>query len=242
MEIGRSAGNIPGRGVGGMYVIAWNKARAYESAAKVHGTSSLRANGACQIVCLKDNKMDINEAISGRRSTRAYAPTAVDGQTLQRVIKAATLAPSAVNEQPWTFTVVRSQALLDQISQDAKTHMLATMPPGAHSDHFHSMLSDASFHIFYHAPVLVLISASAYGPWIVEDCSLAAENLMLSAFADGLGSCWIGFAQGFLNTAQGKSVLGLPAAWIPVAPIILGHAAEPPPPVQRKAPEIHWVD
>lgn len=186
--------------------------------------------------------MDINEAISGRRSTRAYTTQAVDTQTLQRMIDAAILAPSAVNEQPWTFTVVRSQAVLNRISHDAKAHMLATMSPGAHSDHFRSILSDASFHIFYHAPVLVLISAGAHGPWIVEDCALAAENLMLSAFANGLGSCWIGFAQGFLNTPQGKSILGLPATWIPVAPIILGHAAATPPPVQRKAPEIRWVD
>ncbi len=186
--------------------------------------------------------MDINEAISGRRSTRAYTTEAVDEQTLQRMINAAVLAPNAVNEQPWTFTVVRNQALLDQISQDAKAHMLATMSPDGHSDHFRSILNDASFHIFYHAPALVLISANAHSPWIVEDCSLAAENLMLSAFADGLGSCWIGFAQSFLNTPRGKSVLGLPAAWISVAPIILGHAAALPSPVVRKAPEIHWVN
>lgn len=186
--------------------------------------------------------MDINEAIAGRRSTRSYTAQSVDESTLRRLINAAIMAPSAVNEQPWAFTVVRSQALLDQISHDAKAHMLATMSPDAHSEHFRSLLNDAGFHIFYHAPVLVLISACAPGQWIVEDCAMAAENLMLSAYADGLGSCWIGFAQSFLNTPQGKSVLGLPAAWVAAAPIILGHADTMPPPVQRKAAEIHWVD
>jgi Nitroreductase family len=95
--------------------------------------------------------------------------------------------------------------------------MLATMSAIPHSEHFQSLLVDSSFHIFYHAPVLILISASAEGPWIIEDCALAAENLMLSAYAAGLGACWIGFAQSFLNTSEGKNMLGLPAASVPVS-------------------------
>ena len=87
------------------------------------------------------------------------------------------------------------------------------------------------FRFFYPAPVLIVISAMTEGPWIVEDCSLAAEKLMLAARDIGLGTCWIGFAQGFLNTPEGKSVLGLPAAWVPVAPIIVGYPKAPPPPV-----------
>ena len=47
-------------------------------------------------------------------------------------------------------------------------------------------------HIFYHPPVLILISALAEGPRIVEDCTLAAEKLMLAAYAAGLGTCSIG--------------------------------------------------
>jgi nitroreductase len=70
---------------------------------------------------------------------------------------------------------------------------------------------------------------------------LAAENLMLAAFADGLGTCWIGYAQGYLNTTEGKDALGLPAAWVPVAPIIVGHPKEVPAAVARKEPEVRWV-
>jgi hypothetical protein len=51
---------------------------------------------------------------------------------------------------------------------------------------------------------------------------LAAENLMLAAYAAGLGTCWTGFAQTFLNTPDGKNVLGRPAAWVSVAPNIVG--------------------
>jgi len=185
--------------------------------------------------------MDLNEAISGRRSVREYTAEAVDERTIHRLIDVAVHAPNAVNQQPWTFTVVRDQSVLDRISRDAKSHMLANMPAGAPSDHFRPRLNDPNFHIFYHAPVLILISAAAPGPWIVEDCALAAENLMLAAYAARLGTCWIGFAQGFLNTSDGKKALGLPAPWVPVAPIIVGHPKAAPPPVPRKEPEIRWV-
>jgi nitroreductase len=185
--------------------------------------------------------MDLIEAITGRRTVREYTTEAVDDQAIRRLIDAAVQAPSAVNQQPWTFTVIRDQAVLDRISRDAKSHMLATMPPSPNSDHFRSLLNDPGFHIFYHAPALILISASAEGPWIVEDCALAAENLMLAAYAAGLGACWIGFAQSFLNTSEGKNALGLPAAWVPVAPIIVGHPKAAPPPVPRKEPVVRWI-
>jgi nitroreductase len=84
-------------------------------------------------------------------------------------------------------------------------------------------------------------TAQAVGPWIVEDCALAAENLMLAAYAAGLGTCWIGFAPSFLDTPDGKRALGLPAPWVPVAPLIVGHPGAPPAPVPRKEPEIRWV-
>lgn len=185
--------------------------------------------------------MELKDAILGRRSVRLYTEEAVDEQSIRRLIDAAVHAPSAVNEQPWTFTIVRDQPALDRISREAKTHMLKNMPPGGHADHFHSVLGDADFHIFYHAPVLILISAAAEGPWILEDCALAAQNLMLAAYAAGLGTCWIGFAQRFLNTSAGKSLLGLPADSVPVAPIIVGHPKGTPPPVPRKEPLIRWV-
>jgi nitroreductase len=90
---------------------------------------------------------------------------------------------------------VRDQSLLDRISRDAKAHMLVTMPKTPRSDHFRTLLNDPNLQIFYHAPVLILISAEPLGPRIIEDCALATENLMLAACAVGLGTCWIGFAQ-----------------------------------------------
>jgi nitroreductase len=185
--------------------------------------------------------MELNAAISGRRSVREFTSQPVASETIRTLIDAAVHAPNAVNQQPWTFTVVRDQTALARISDDAKRHMLTTVPPSRHSDYFRSRLGDPNFHIFYHAPVLIIISAIEQGPWIVEDCALAAENLMLAAHAAGLGTCWIGFAQSFLNTPAGKKALDLPAGWVSVAPIIVGHPKGTTAAVPRKEPAVRWV-
>jgi nitroreductase len=185
--------------------------------------------------------MDIREAIYSRRAVRAFTAEPVADETLRDLIDAAVQAPSAVNEQPWSFVVVRDQALLTRISTEAKAHMPKTTPAGLISHHFQEILNDPQFHVFYHAPVLIVIASVTEGPWAVIDCTLAAENLMLSARAAGLGSCWIGFAQGWLATNEGKAALKLPAGYLPVAPIILGHPQSWPAPVPRKTPDIRWM-
>ena len=119
--------------------------------------------------------MDIEQAIAGRRSVRDYTEAAVDEVMIRRLLDTAVLAPSAMNERPWTFTVVRDQALLAEISRKAKAHMRTIMAGGPHSEHF-AALQDENFHIFYHAPVLIVISGASPGSWVAEDCALAAET------------------------------------------------------------------
>ena len=184
--------------------------------------------------------MDLKEAIYTRRAVREFTDEPVDEKTLRQLVDAAVQAPSAVNQQPWSFCVVRDKALLARISGEAKAHMLRTSP-AALSHHFQELLSDAKFDIFYHAPALIVISSVAESPWAVENCSLAAGSLMLTARAAGLGTCWIGFAQTWLGTPEGKAALSLPASNVPIAPIIVGHPKSAPPPVPRKEPEIRWI-
>ena len=185
--------------------------------------------------------MELREAVYGRRAVRAYESGPVDDELLRQLIDAAIQAPSAVNQQPWSFTVVRNQALLDRISRESKAYMLGTLASDPTGDRFRELLSDPNFQIFYHAPALILISAVSESSWAVEDCSLAAENLMLSAYAAGLGTCWIGFAQRWLATPEGKAAIGIPPAYLPVAPIIVGRPKAGPATVPRKEPEIRWL-
>ncbi|HTP90700.1 MAG TPA: nitroreductase family protein [Xanthobacteraceae bacterium] len=186
--------------------------------------------------------MDIKEAIYTRRAVRDFTAEDVDEGVIRELVDAAIQAPSAVNQQPFSFCVVRDKALLAKISTAAKAYMLRNSPVGLMSHHFHGILNDPDFDIFYHAPALVVISAIADIPWAVEDCALAAENLMLAARAAGLGTCWIGFAQAWLGTPEGKAALKLPPAYRPIAPIIVGHPKSPSPAVPRKQPEIQWLN
>jgi len=184
--------------------------------------------------------MQVREALFGRRAVREYADGPVDEATIRRLVEAAIHAPNAVNAQPWAFTVVRDRAALERISREAKAHMLATMS-AAYAGRFRPRLSDPAFDIFYGAPALVVISARAQELWIVEDCAMAAENLMLAAYSEGLGTCWIGFAQGYLNTPEGKAAIEAPREWVQIAPIIVGKPKTTPAPVGRMAPEIGWI-
>lgn len=186
--------------------------------------------------------MRLDDAITGRRSVRSFTRAAVDPILIEHLIDAAVQAPSAMNRQPWLFSVVRNQRTLHAISHEAKLHMLATVEAGQESDQLHAMLTDINFHIFYHAPALIVISAREAAPWAIEDCALAAQNLMLKAHSLALGTCWIGFAQSFLNSSQGKSILNLPGNCLTVAPIVVGHPELAALPVARNAPEIKWLD
>src|SRR6476469_3394776 len=102
-----------------------------------------------------ETAMDLKEAIYCRRAVREFTSQPVDEEVLRQLIDAAIQAPSAVNQQPWLFTVVRDKALLARISREAKAHMLKTSVAALASHHFQSILENPDFDIFYHAPTLV---------------------------------------------------------------------------------------
>ena len=168
--------------------------------------------------------MELMEAIKHRRSTRAFTDEPVAKPILEDLVQAAILAPNATNSQPWHFTIVQNKLLLDRISDASKAHMLKLIDqaPAPRIAAMRAHLADPHFHVFYHAPAVILISALT-GDWAAEDTALAAQNLMLAAFDCGLGTCWIGFAQKWLETVEGKESVGLGSEYVPIAPIIVGH-------------------
>jgi nitroreductase len=183
--------------------------------------------------------MDLSEAIAGRRSVRDYTMQPVENQVIAQLVMAAVSAPSAHNAQPWRFTVVRDRALLDRLSDEAKAFRLATE---SLDERQRSRMADPGYHLLHRAPALVLISAARPSTWAVEDCALAAQNLMLATCSLGMGSCWIGHVQAYLNTADGKSLLRLAEECVPVAPIVVGYPAVQPVPVPRNDPLVNWID
>jgi nitroreductase len=185
--------------------------------------------------------MDVIEAIKGRRAVRDYAPEPLEREQIAELIGTAVLAPSAMNRQPWTFAVVQDKARLERWSAAAKRHVLASLGARPELQHFRETLASDSFNIFYNAPALIVISATAEDEFTATDCALAAQTLMLAAHAGGLGTCWIGFAHGWLNTPEGRSELGIAPTHVPVAPIILGRPRQSPLAPPRRPPEIRWM-
>ncbi len=185
--------------------------------------------------------MDLLEAIYARRAVREFTGEPVPEMSLRQLVAAAVQAPNAANQQPWSFTIVRDKALLARMSQEVKAHMLGTSATGLIAHYFEDYLNDAEFDVFYNAPALIVISSVATNPWAIEDCALAAENLMLTAHAIGLATCWVGVTQRWLETPDGKAALNLPVSQKPVAPIIVGHPKSAPPPLSRGEPAISWI-
>jgi nitroreductase len=182
--------------------------------------------------------METMHAIHTRRAVRSYTRAPVSREMLQTLLDAAVQAPSAMNSQPWAFAVVEDQARLTRYSTEAKRFLLAGLTPSSPLAELRKSLEDPGFHLFYHAPALIVICARPGYPWGPTDCALAAQNLMLAACASGLGSCWIGLAQEWLNQPAGKRDLGIPDDYTVIAPIIVGYPRGETPPVARKAPEV----
>jgi nitroreductase len=184
--------------------------------------------------------MSAMDAIYHRRAVRDYTPQKIDQTVIRTLLDAAVQAPTAVHEEPWAFAVIQDKDTLNRLSDDVKALLAHGTDPihpplGSHTtDRF----TAPEFNAFHNAGTLIVICGKPLGPFVVADCWLAAENLMLAACAKGLGSCPIGLSVTALNTPEWKAELGIPAEMTAFAPIIVGIPSGGTPPVPRKQPEI----
>ena len=185
--------------------------------------------------------MELIDAIYNRRAVRSYTGKHIDQPIILKLIDAAVRAPSAVNQQPWAFAVIRETDELSRISREARRHILEAVPADSPMARFKQHVADPGFDLLYGAPVLIVIYATTTESGACEDCALAAENLMLAARALGLGSCWIGLARPWLSQAESKQELGIEPHYTPVAPIVVGYPTTWPDAPGRNEPEIHWI-
>lgn len=159
-----------------------------------------------------------------RRSVRAFTAEAVSAADAESLLRCAMAAPSACNRRPWEFYVVRSAEKLEA-------------------------LRAATRYTDYNAPLIVVVAGNTArsaggetGFW-VQDCSAAAENLLLEADALGLGACWCGIYPGVTAVKRVRRVLSLPEEIVPLALIHVGHPAESPEPRTQYEPDkVHTPD
>jgi nitroreductase len=180
------------------------------------------------------------DAIYHRRSVRNYTPGTIDQAVIRTLLDAAVHAPTAMHQEPWSFAVIQDKNLLNRLSSSAKEKVRseAQGSDSPQAKHSLDLVNKPDFHVFYNAGTLIVIYSKYEGPFVVADCWLAAENLMLAACAKGLGTCVIGFAVSALNTPAWKAELNIPAEMTAIAPIIVGVPASDTPAVPRKEPEI----
>ena len=184
--------------------------------------------------------MEIMEAIYQRRAVRHFTDQTVPKATVLTLLRAATQAPSALNQQPWAFAVIRGRERLARYSERAKRYMLTILPQSLALHRRSDALTAPEANVFHHANTLIAIYARPphYDYHPTEDCCLAAQNLMLAAHSLGLGSCPVGFVRPWLDLIDIKYELGIPVNYSAVMPIVLGWPAQPTAPTARADPEI----
>jgi len=175
--------------------------------------------------------MDVIAAIHGRRSVRSYDSRPVPRDLIESVIVDAAQAPPAFRGQvPWAFNVIEGVERIATYGTRAMDYARAHRPDGPGWD----WIERPGFKIFWDAPAVVIIS----GP--VGDCCRAGQNLMLSAYARGLGTCWVGSPTLWITTQEVRTELNIPAHLTPVAIFCLGYSTAPPEPVVKERPVIIW--
>lgn len=144
-------------------------------------------------------------AVFARRSCREFTPDPVTEEQIEAIIRAGMQAPSAKNEQPWEFLVVRSAR-----GREA----LAAVSPYAGSCR--------------RAPAVIIAMAdqdriSPESPWWVQDMSACVENMLIEAVELGLGGVWLGMYPRQARALAIRAAFGLPENLIPFAAVPVGH-------------------
>lgn len=163
------------------------------------------------------------DAIFNRSSVRRFLDKAVDDVQVVQLLKAAMCAPSAGNEQPWHFVVVKNRETLDAVTQ------------------FHpytQMLKEAPLAIVACADIR---DVKYGGDFWIQDMSAAVQNILLEAVTLGLGTCWCGLYPKTALVDPMKKLIALPEGIEPVAIIAVGYALEAKEAPERfKADRIHY--
>ncbi|MBD5607541.1 MAG: nitroreductase family protein [Desulfovibrio sp.] len=150
-----------------------------------------------------------------RRSVRSFSIEPVSEEAIETMLQCAMAAPSAANEQPWDFVVIRDAETMEKIASINKYARFAAMAP---------------------LGILVCMNNEKVkiGGMSVLDMGMASENLMLAAHALGLGSVFTGIFPMEDRIKAFRELFDLPAAVVPMGLIIVGHPTDPS---SKTAPE-----
>ena len=113
--------------------------------------------------------MDVFEAVRTLLAVRSYQDAPVPDAVVQKIVEAGRMTASGMNAQPWHFIVIQSPDTLRQLGALAQTGPYIAQAP------------------------LAIVVAMNKSPLAVSDTSRAMQSMMLTAWAEGIGSNWVGF-------------------------------------------------
>ena len=143
--------------------------------------------------------MDVFDAIRTLLAVRGYQNKPIPEEVVRRIVEAGRLTGSGMNRQPWTFIVVRERETLRRLGALASSGSYVAQAP------------------------LAVVVATDKTRFAVSDASRAIQSMLLAAWADGVGSNWVGFA----GMDQLKPVLGIPEELDVIGIVPFGYPAQP---------------
>lgn len=178
-------------------------------------------------------KNQVVETIMTRRSVRQYKPQAVEREKMQTIVECGINAPNAMNKQPWEVRVVDNADYINGVTELYKK----ANPKAAEDPAFKNM--------FRNAPTVVFIGHDTKSESSPFDCGLLAENMMISAWSMGIGSCCLGSPARFMKTPEAAEYLqklGFSEGYELLYCIGFGYPDEDPAAKPREAAKVKFVE
>lgn len=189
---------------------------------------------ASQEVNAEEGKNPVIETIMSRRSVRKYQPQAVNRDTMQLIVECGINAPNAINRQAWEIRIVDNPAVIQKLTD----LYVKENPKEAENPNFKNM--------FRNAPTVAFIANDTSFAYSPVDCGLMAENMILSAWSMGIGSCCLGGPARFMKSnAEANEYLkqmGFSENYELLLCIGFGYPAETPAAKPRDVSKVKFMD
>ena len=156
--------------------------------------------------------MEFMRLIEERHSTRVYAQKPVERQKLDRILHAASRAPSAGDLQAYSIIVVRNPDVCEALARASGGQDWLAQAPLAL--------------VFLAEPGTSGVKYGRRGEslYAVQDATIACAYAQLAAHDVGLSACWVGA----FRTGDVQAAVGAREGQVPVALLPIGDAAESP--------------
>lgn len=189
---------------------------------------------------------EVLDAIRARRSTRSFSDRQIEDENLEALLEAAIWAPSGGNNQSWLFTAIQDREALVKLNGLVREGFQHWTPdddyPAKLGAKAASQKEDYNF--YYHAPTVIVASNRPNYENAMADCSLALENIFLSAQSLGLGSCYLNQLHWLRNDIGVREFLfelGIPREHVICSAAAIGYVGKESKPPARKPNTIRII-